>query len=446
MDYSSVITLDTLPCIRGSRITADEILRHLVSGATETEILARFPNLTHEDIRACAAFRGDREKLLESHREAGIEENEEMDAALRQVEKILLKPTLTIPKQRIPCPRCGKELWKNDSQSSPHYCFSCKTYTNREGFLVEQEVEYIKSGIMNWPKFRQVTEIGKGRQIIWEYIDVGDGKPTDNSELVMPLLRTIQELESKKQALGKAVDTKEGLDVAWNLKRAKRRFIRWYDEIERRALQIPDPVLRDLAAKLIEKKDEDPIDQFEMDQILSAEFTPQTMRWDALREYEYRKRTEPLLFFADLPDKFRRPLTEAQEAWRWGLFRSVIALCRLVLDAATKKLGPGLREMAANADLGIELRKWAEHSVEKLDETDLNSRLNSLPPEIAIPEFLSIAHKIRVQGNTKLHEMSEVQEEEAEEALTETTAVVQYLLAPRLLELAAKRSEMRGKT
>ncbi len=44
------------PCIRGMRITVADVLGYLASGMTEAEILADFPYLEPEDIRACLAF------------------------------------------------------------------------------------------------------------------------------------------------------------------------------------------------------------------------------------------------------------------------------------------------------------------------------------------------------------------------------------------------------
>lgn len=44
------------PCIRGMRITVDDVLGYLAGGMTEKEVLHDFPELTTEDIRACRAF------------------------------------------------------------------------------------------------------------------------------------------------------------------------------------------------------------------------------------------------------------------------------------------------------------------------------------------------------------------------------------------------------
>ena len=69
MDYSKIITMEPgkrsgKPCIRGTRMTVTDVLEYLASGMTEEEILAEFPDLTAEDIKACLAFAPDRERKL----------------------------------------------------------------------------------------------------------------------------------------------------------------------------------------------------------------------------------------------------------------------------------------------------------------------------------------------------------------------------------------------
>jgi uncharacterized protein (DUF433 family) len=54
------------PCIRGLRITVYDVLEYLASGMTEEEFLMDFPELTHEDIRACLIFAANRERRLSS--------------------------------------------------------------------------------------------------------------------------------------------------------------------------------------------------------------------------------------------------------------------------------------------------------------------------------------------------------------------------------------------
>jgi len=69
MNYQDYITIEPdkrggKPCIRGMRITVYDVLDYLASDMTEREILEDFPDLTHEDIRACLAFAADRERKL----------------------------------------------------------------------------------------------------------------------------------------------------------------------------------------------------------------------------------------------------------------------------------------------------------------------------------------------------------------------------------------------
>lgn len=44
------------PCVRGMRIRVSDVLELLASGVSEAEVLADFPDLTHEDIQACLLF------------------------------------------------------------------------------------------------------------------------------------------------------------------------------------------------------------------------------------------------------------------------------------------------------------------------------------------------------------------------------------------------------
>ncbi len=69
MNYEHLITIEPnkrsgQPCIRGLRMTVRDVLEYLASGMTIEEILADFPDLTVEDIRACLAFAADRERRL----------------------------------------------------------------------------------------------------------------------------------------------------------------------------------------------------------------------------------------------------------------------------------------------------------------------------------------------------------------------------------------------
>ena len=69
VDYSKIIRIEPgkrsgKPTIRGTRMTVTDVLEYLAGGMSEEEILAEFPDLTTEDIKACLAFAADRERKL----------------------------------------------------------------------------------------------------------------------------------------------------------------------------------------------------------------------------------------------------------------------------------------------------------------------------------------------------------------------------------------------
>jgi uncharacterized protein (DUF433 family) len=64
MDYEHLITIEPdkrsgQPCIRGLRMTVQDVLEYLAGGMSADEVLADFPDLTAEDIRACLAYAAD---------------------------------------------------------------------------------------------------------------------------------------------------------------------------------------------------------------------------------------------------------------------------------------------------------------------------------------------------------------------------------------------------
>ena len=52
------------PHIKGTRITMYDVLEYLAGGMSEDELLADFPDLTRDDIRAVLAFAAARERRL----------------------------------------------------------------------------------------------------------------------------------------------------------------------------------------------------------------------------------------------------------------------------------------------------------------------------------------------------------------------------------------------
>jgi uncharacterized protein (DUF433 family) len=69
MNYQEIITMEPgkrsgKACIRGLRITVQDVLEYLASDMSIEEILSDFPDLTKRDIQACLAYAADRERRL----------------------------------------------------------------------------------------------------------------------------------------------------------------------------------------------------------------------------------------------------------------------------------------------------------------------------------------------------------------------------------------------
>ena len=70
VNYKSILTRNPnkrfgKPCIRETRITVFEVLGWLASDMTYEGIIADFPELTVQDIKACLAYAADREHNLQ---------------------------------------------------------------------------------------------------------------------------------------------------------------------------------------------------------------------------------------------------------------------------------------------------------------------------------------------------------------------------------------------
>ena len=71
MEWQERISLDPnvrsgKRCVKGIRITVYDILESMAGGMSHDEILADFPDLDLEDLRACLAFAAARERRLAS--------------------------------------------------------------------------------------------------------------------------------------------------------------------------------------------------------------------------------------------------------------------------------------------------------------------------------------------------------------------------------------------
>jgi uncharacterized protein (DUF433 family) len=69
MKYRHIITVEPGKrggrlCVRGLRIAVADVLGWLATGMSHDQIIADYPELTEEDIRACLAYAADRERRI----------------------------------------------------------------------------------------------------------------------------------------------------------------------------------------------------------------------------------------------------------------------------------------------------------------------------------------------------------------------------------------------
>ena len=69
MTYQDIITIEPgkrggRPTVRGMRIAVADVLGWLAAGMSQEQIVADYPELTENDIRACLAYAADRERRL----------------------------------------------------------------------------------------------------------------------------------------------------------------------------------------------------------------------------------------------------------------------------------------------------------------------------------------------------------------------------------------------
>jgi len=67
IDFRTIITLEPgkrggTPCVRGLRITVQDVLEWLANSMSVDDILGEYPELVRDDILACLAYAAERER------------------------------------------------------------------------------------------------------------------------------------------------------------------------------------------------------------------------------------------------------------------------------------------------------------------------------------------------------------------------------------------------
>jgi hypothetical protein len=278
----------------------------------------------------------------------------------------------------IKCSICGTEaeergLYHEDMWDDPH-CPRCDKPLTPEGLLL-QEIEL--NGV------RMMQELGKGGAVIWEYQAdpaTGDRPTQDDAERFLRQILQLEE-ESRNFASG-PVSIAQG-QSKWNKKAATRRFRRWFhSEYGNRPLEISQPTLRELAVRVLK---DDPgytplRDEIENEQKYFGE---------RLADYRIRASSEEPLIVSRLSPAARLMIVEAQDAFRFGLFRAVFAICRALLEDV-------IRDVVSRLP----------HAPDPIDDTNLQVLIGCLPNSMLPLRARSLAHEVRENGNSAVHDAS----------------------------------------
>ena len=302
----------------------------------------------------------------------------------------------------IRCCVCGTDAKERSGLQDPDlwddpYCPRCDKPLTPEGLLV-QEIKV--NGV------RILREVGKDGAVVWEHPaeETTEGRPTQDD--ARRFLGRILELEEGSRAQTSATVSIEQGQAKWNKKAASRRFRRWFRcDYANRPLELDDPALRELAAKIL-KDAPGPTS-------LSEEIeNEQKYFGKKLSDYSVRAFIEQPLIVSRLPRATRLMLIEAQDAFRFGLFRAVFAICRAILEDVTREIVCRL-----------------PNAPNPIDDTRLDVLINCLPDCVLPLRERSWAHAIRQEGNAAVHEATrEFDFQEAWAALSTTTQLVQRLL------------------
>jgi hypothetical protein len=262
-----------------------------------------------------------------------------------------------------------------------------------------------------------VREVGRTGVIVHEYIE--EITPLNDSstrlhrrrESVHHLLELLRQLKEDSESLDGEVVKRLAATLRWNRKAAARRLRRYVREHDG-PLEIADPVLQALARDTLESG---PMVEIDIGDLIDQTASNKNGHLDHLYEYERRKADEPTLVVRDLPPSTRSLILEANEAYRWGLFRTTFAICRAVLEDVLRravreqqKIGPGAIP---------------------IDDENLYILINCIPERFLSAEDAGIARRIKNRGNHALHDAdASFSEDQAYTVLYQTTRIIRLLI------------------
>jgi hypothetical protein len=287
------------------------------------------------------------------------------------------------------------ELTKIEKALGPYYCENCKRFVTNEGLVLNIANDTPHVG------WKTKEEIGRGGVVIFREIEGGDRVYSEISLLISELSRALQ--------MRKSPELRDKGN--FNSRAAICRLLRYFEEEDPLRISVSEDqkkaiqkLIKLSAAQEIEDIPDDPEDILASDQRLQEQ----------LFDY-FRRKIETRHLFSPSED-INTPisaLNEAREAYRWGLFRATLAVCRSALESSVNESLRILRAMPTNG---------------KAYGDVLETRIDDLFRRLGTDQKKNSAHNLRILGNRALHDSESVPAEKALEGLRIAFTVIPFLV------------------
>jgi hypothetical protein len=255
-----------------------------------------------------------------------------------------------------------------------------------------------------------IREKGKRDFVIFEYRTEADewedGEVRVLEQDVSFLLERTAELERRCETL--ANESPPSIELAaagWNLDRARKRFARWYAENDRPSLVIAKE-LRPVARRALSYSEVAPKE--DLFEILIDNSRMQFL----LQDYEARRLDKPpLIVSEEPPSDLQSLLDDANEAYRLGLDRAAVALCRALLEESLERIVEA-RGIKVKTPAGT--ARWEP----------LPALIDAMPAQLLGKFGKEYARTVKDLGKKALHTVVNISGGEALHALDLTTQIL----------------------
>lgn len=280
--------------------------------------------------------------------------------------------------------------------AGPYYCNTCLKFVTNEGLLLKTLDDHPRKGCVTR------EEVGRGEVVIFREIKGPDRTESDIALLLSELAKALKMRSSPDHRL----------DAEFNARTAIGRLLRYFDEEDplRVSLSEPQKKLVRVFLKMLSVEESKTIPVDDPEDILAVDKKLQSQ----VDDYARRKRETRHLFSISTDDAISiSTLDEAREAYRWGLFRATLAVCRAALEDTVSECLKVLKETASNGKFGRD---------------PLEARIDDLYKRLGTHEKKDSAHRVRGLGNEALHNFERISSETALEGLRITFTLLPFLV------------------